>query len=890
MTITRFTTISEIYEDGLISIRAFHCCQAQKIRTVEDLYFFNKEYSLCKIRNCGKKTISELELILTLIAEEQNFIESPKEGSPLDQNQEQVSWGKLMLQDLYDSGRISARAFNCCFYNGIRSTSDLKRFKTQFGSFLKLRNCGKKTINELETILLFEKEIEDLKKNELDNIFKDLPVSIRNIIIEEFNKKPIETSESKKCIRYREILNTPNEFYNIILNYNSNFLDFYYSIAEEKVQHNLFKLLNSICIELKAAELENTNTYDLFNSCKILLSCINAEFAQELDEPQHLSSIKIDIIANHFKNEAAFLSERAKRVQQKYFPTYDQCIPYFGWSKEKFCKTIFSYRNMKKTSDELFLFIQNFKKIFYEYVAMTDEEAISKSVANRFPFLLKMQCRFAFEFNIQYGHYPMFYITTQYLANSEEKDDKLFSLLYGISDGYSKTLDEIAKLIGCTRERTRQIISNCKFGGIANSSEWKKYDTAGIKIVTSDDIFFTNILKTEKIDISFDAFAGICKRMFPFSIKKTNGKKYLILNELNKSYILTAAFRSIERLKITKYSEDYYYNIENFVQNIPIRKSRVRKDFIELIAILVQKAYHLEVDEKTNIIFPKNKIDYGKELFQILKDRGIPMNLEELFEAIKLKIPETKYDNPQQLRPIILINKNIKAIGKSSTYGLTEWEHINFGCIRDIIVQTLNDSETPVHIDIIMEQINIHYPNTNKKNVMSNLYEGQDVFISFIHGYYGLVGKKYGEEYILTEDSCRQTFEERFAQLVSFVQTYERLPNSSGGQEESSLFRWMSRVINGSTSATEEQISRFNAYIDANKNIPQNGLEYDFLISCRRYLEYVEEQYQLPTVSSNPKLYNWFKQQKYKYFDLLGNRKMYFDDLLNELRALEFDV
>jgi len=86
-------------------------------------------------------------------------------------------------------------------------------------------------------------------------------------------------------------------------------------------------------------------------------------------------------------------------------------------------------------------------------------------------------------------------------------------------------------------------------------------------------------------------------------------------------------------------------------------------------------------------------------------------------------------------------------IGRSSTYGLKKWEteHENLkgGTIRDIVEGFLNEKDTPVHLNDIMDYV-LKFRNTNKENVIGNLkLQSTKRFIFFKHGYVGLFNKSY---------------------------------------------------------------------------------------------------------------------------------------------------
>ena len=57
------TTIEEMYRLGLISVRAMNVCRSGEIKTLIQLLKTDK-FNLLKIRNCGRKTLVELDEII----------------------------------------------------------------------------------------------------------------------------------------------------------------------------------------------------------------------------------------------------------------------------------------------------------------------------------------------------------------------------------------------------------------------------------------------------------------------------------------------------------------------------------------------------------------------------------------------------------------------------------------------------------------------------------------------------------------------------------------------------------------------------------------------------------------------------------------------------------
>lgn len=136
----------------------------------------------------------------------------------------------------------------------------------------------------------------------------------------------------------------------------------------------------------------------------------------------------------------------------------------------------------------------------------------------------------------------------------------------------------------------------------------------------------------------------------------------------------------------------------------------------------------------------------------------------------------------------------------------------------------------------------------------------------------------------------RLSFDERFKNFKEFVNTYLRIPYSSGAEDENSLCRWYHNVQNGNIDTTEEQRRILNEFVDSNKELPQNGKEIRFKKLCQEYLDYVKSYYELPNYKKGATLYNWIKKNLSNYLSYNDNRKLYFTKLIKELEDYGFKI
>lgn len=95
----------------------------------------------------------------------------------------------MTIDEIYKKEEISVRSFHVCKYNELHSVSDLKKYYHQNKSFEKLRNCGRKSNEELIDICnkyqgeyLEQQEVEIKNENPLKNILLNLTRVQREVV------------------------------------------------------------------------------------------------------------------------------------------------------------------------------------------------------------------------------------------------------------------------------------------------------------------------------------------------------------------------------------------------------------------------------------------------------------------------------------------------------------------------------------------------------------------------------------------------------------------------------------------------------------------------------------------------------------------------------------
>ena len=73
-------------------------------------------------------------------------------------NKSAVDWSTILIKDIYHMGCLSERSKNVCLNNDIHTFQDLLKVYERHATFLKFQNCGRKSNEELLSLIFSKKE------------------------------------------------------------------------------------------------------------------------------------------------------------------------------------------------------------------------------------------------------------------------------------------------------------------------------------------------------------------------------------------------------------------------------------------------------------------------------------------------------------------------------------------------------------------------------------------------------------------------------------------------------------------------------------------------------------------------------------------------------------
>jgi hypothetical protein len=654
-------TIYEIYNNGNLSIRSYHACINNGIDNLSDLQEYliiNK--SFMRFKNCGRKSNEELIEICNESHLNQNFRTLNKSNL------------KKTIDEIYNKEKISARTYNVCKSNKLNSIEDLIDFfqrgthKKQSQPFLYLKNCGKKSNEELINICYQYNENQDFE------------------ILNESNNK-ITISELTRV--QREVIN------NFIL-VNTNYLSVRSKNAVRLILEGNFKIKNF------AQKILFSETFNVKNIKNIGARCI--------------PELKI-----YFLLVSDFLLDVSKSNDEKYLISL----------KNKFL--------IQRTFS-----ISKIPSIILE----------SESI-----FLL-----------------------TDFLLNQNALFDKTQTIIvkkaFKIHENNTRlTLDDIADKVTLTRERVRQIRNTCldelfnKLSFIKNLSNdlLQKYnidiDSNQIEInsETIERINNTENTNLSKEFIIYLLYVYVSER---FSLignvedvllhkhitarNRYNWNNFFIVDkEIVREIDFNALVNDINSRLNDRIEESYSFNFKSYLSKFLTNNNIYILDLALPIAEkIINDEFEFYLDLNENLIFKRNTIKKVPEyIIEALENLGEPSKLNTIYNWIEKKYPlATKSE--KALRGSCNRSNEIIYFGRSSTFGLKKWENsrddIKGGTIKNIVTDLLEESKNPIHIIEILNKIHQYREQTNERNVITNLkLDPNNNFIFFNQKFIGLRSK-----------------------------------------------------------------------------------------------------------------------------------------------------
>ncbi|GAB6394236.1 MAG: hypothetical protein MdMp024_0548 [Bacteroidales bacterium] len=729
----------------------------------------------------------------------------------------------ITIDNLLGDSKISVRTSNCCFNAQFKSLADIIEYYENGNSFFNIRNAGRRTCLELETLC---KEY-ILVLDPLEQIIDETPEE------EQYKKR---ASQIKLLIE--------NDFLNAI----------------------------------ETNQIEARDVLD------------------------YMSITQIENLKYKFKQYTTLFSIRTtNRITSVGFEKF---VTDYLFSSDK---ELYKIQGLGRKSIIEVIDLKNRMKEEFLLSINMQEEDIAKInlVREKGDIMLN---NYVAEFYRNNNYLPMLWILEQELISSKNRSIDIFTQSFPVFHNCQvKTLEEIADIYSITRERVRQIRNSTfrKIFTMTDESDRFKRPDEFLPIrqllERKDGWNYISELIQETHFVSktpYDIQSCLTKEQCSFSnefvlqiLAFVFRDKFTIyggfdINSRDKSWKSTYLIRKeyadifdFEKVKdefsnkLVDSTTDYLLDVDNCITNSQCWKQFVFDKIEDITSIVKDILLHefglyAEDIDGNQIKIPANKERNPLDVvYEILKTKGEPMHLDDIFVEFKKIMPEHKYtqeDNSDRLRPYLQRHDDITFRKRNSIYLLKEWVHIRSGTIRDVITEFLLANDLPQTVETITEYALQHFPETNQKNIHSTMFSGKN-FVQYRNNLFGLVNKEYPDEYELIEQEWqRKSFEQRLTDLEKFVVEKGHFPfSSSKDKEEESLCRWWHRIVDGKQTinhaqqAEVERIKTNYADFEVDKNA------YEWNLNYNKFKMFILENRRVPSARGDEKfLYGWLRRVK----------------------------
>lgn len=441
---------------------------------------------------------------------------------------------------------------------------------------------------------------------------------------------------------------------------------------------------------------------------------------------------------------------------------------------------------------------------------ISDEESAIIKKKGKFGSLLDS---FSLDFYKENGYLPMFHIVENALRNLVKTRN------YGIlnykqpffANEESIDLDVIGEKYNLTRERVRQIVSKSKnvltkqndafrIAGKTYTSillykeEWKYLIDIekGADCITLTDM--AEVLEKEQSQLSGEYIMLLVSIILedthtvvglqPMNLKNRVWKNTYIINKvLASSFDFGKVPDSLEYFSEENY-DDVKLSAEDMLLDDPYGLWK-DMDFSlkDSICFVLSKILTNELglvpdfDDKFTILGKKTH-DIGDVVYDILKESGKPVSEIEIFNKVNSIYPY-KWKDVVSMHNALSRDVRISRIFQSKEYGLSEWDNVEYGSIRNVIVNYLSQFDEPQSLDNIVAYV-LKHRDTNERSIKSSMETG-DQFCELTKGFYGLTSKSY-------EKWERERWLDVCEKYMEFVKTRHKRPGYVIG--ETDLYYW----------------------------------------------------------------------------------------------------
>lgn len=409
---------------------------------------------------------------------------------------------------------------------------------------------------------------------------------------------------------------------------------------------------------------------------------------------------------------------------------------------------------------------------------------IKNNLSSTFPEVLELGVWTYLNFGIEIHKIPalkkslseksikLFKLIDTLIKDGNKFNEKWTNVFYLKSDfiQHDKNLSlvEIGDMIGVTRERVRQIAVKVDKEFMEAIKQIGKLNKLPVNLSQYDflkenDFIYLSSKQVDKLNrkegvqFSHHAYMHILHLFYKdrYSLIRSDTDKFpefLVKKELSDGFPFAKFLHHIYDLVSEPIDKDTILDIDILLSKYGINtKKPIAKQIRDICQYLIVDSYkhYIFKNKSGHLVLRQNTVVSIKDaIMDILMASQRPLHLDELVPLVSKRRNAESY--AVTLRHIINKNDEFIAFGRTSTYGLAEWEDtkdgIKGGPIRDMIIEFLQQKSEPIYIYDILNHLWQYRPDTNEVSVNGNLQQdNRKRFIHIKHGYWGLSNKSYSK-------------------------------------------------------------------------------------------------------------------------------------------------
>lgn len=649
----------------------------------------------------------------------------------------------MNVEELYETGAISTRTHNCLRSAGWQTLEQVVQAISSDDDLLRLKGFGRKSLRELRPLLEQARVLSG----------DDVPTGVRQgaipFVQTDYFSPAYETAvagDDEVADFLRTVYPTPARLHAAILGDGERLMRRFSSSNAEDNRSLTISLRQRyrqfVAAVLAADEGINELPVAVRNCYTARLTMLDERMYEYTvsDRLADMSPCRRAYLDELFKQACADSPCRSRQLMARYMPRLEDALLFNPGARGQRLQVTQAAAVVKEQM------IQQVTRI----ADMTDEEFFTERTQTRHPFLTTEECRFVAAYSQQYGHEPRFFLLYRYMLTTADKRNKMYNMLHGIGCE-ALALDAIAQSYGISRERARQVTVDLSGLPVMKTSyitsdEWLSYETLWAEpLIGEHTPALVDILQREQLhDYQGDKLLPLLSRLAGvggLSCIKVEHKTLLINDALCTADEVQRMAEATRQCLLGRYTANERVAISYIAACLGRHRQPLARRWITYMA---EHIFHLPVDEG-HIVLKQNFVDVSSELQIILTAARKPLSLQELFDAFNRRNPRHRYNgaDPKKIVPYIVKNKQIVPIGRTGRYALRQW-NVNTLTIRDILRQTLQVADKPLHTDTLLKTVAQHYPNTSLNSLTATMSSNE--FVNFGKGYYGLANKTYTQD------------------------------------------------------------------------------------------------------------------------------------------------